>query len=220
MRRKTRSIHEHGCITLIIHKLAQEDPLAQLKGNDMASTPGTKKTTTKKPVTTTAAASPEIDTMEVDAKPASPNTAEAKSRFNAALDEAKAGASALGREAKERAGVYRDEAKTRGEDWKTDAKTKSRDIAVEGKAKASEGLRGLSRVIDENASTIDEKLGVKYGDYARSASRSITETAGKLDEKSVDDLAEDTREAIRKSPATAVGIAAVVGFMFARLFRR
>ncbi len=74
-------------------------------------------------------------------------------------------------------------------------------------------------MIDENAPTLDEKLGPKYGDYARSASQSLQDNARKLDEKSLDELANKSREAIRKSPATAVGLAALVGFFFARLFR-
>src|SRR5690554_2285886 len=53
------------------------------------------------------------------------HTAEAKSRFNAALDEAKAGAAELAAEAKERGAVYRDTARTKGEDWTVEAKTKA-----------------------------------------------------------------------------------------------
>lgn len=150
---------------------------------------------------------------------ATPRTEEAKSRFNAALEEAKAGASVLTKEAKVRAGQYRDDAKARGQDWSVEAKTKASELAVEGKHKASEALSGLSRVIDDNAATLDEKLGAKYGDYARSASQALQENARKLDEKSLEQLADDSREAIRKSPAAAVGLAALVGFLFARLFR-
>ena len=168
--------------------------------------------TTNTTLTTTTQPEPEVK--------GTPNTREAKSRFSAALDEAKAGASALTQEAKDRANTYKGQAKTKSGDWSTEAKTKSRDLAVEGKAKASEALVGLSRTIDENAPKIDEKLGVKYGDYARSASQSIQGTAESLNNKSVDELTADAREFVRKSPGTAVGIAAVVGFMFARLFRR
>ena len=184
-----------------------------------------KPTTDTQPTTATVAATPTatetVDTTGVDATTTStsPNTAEAKSRFNAALEEAKAGGKALGDEAKVRAGKYRDDAKARGSEWSADAKTKAGDLAVEGKHKASEALTGLSRMIDENTATVDEKLGAKYGDYARSASKSLQENARKLDDKSLEELAEDSREAIRKSPATAVGLAAVVGFFFARLFR-
>ncbi len=71
----------------------------------------------------------------------------------------------------------------------------------------------------DNAPTLDEKLGPKYGDYARSASRSLQETAAKLDSKSVEELGEDAREAVRRNPGKAVGIAAIAGFFLARLFR-
>ena len=153
------------------------------------------------------------------------NRAEAKSRFNAALNEAKAGAAAIRAEGKNRAAAYRTQAKGKSEDWvseaKTygdDAKTKGKELATEGKAKTSEGLRSLSRTITENAYQVDEKLGAKYGDYARSASSALNDYASKLDEKSVDDLVEDSREFVRRSPGLAVGMAAVAGFMISRLF--
>ncbi|MXO50606.1 hypothetical protein GRI42_04720 [Erythrobacter gaetbuli] len=153
--------------------------------------------------------------------------AEAKSRFNAALEEAKAGAAALRAEGKERAAAYRGQAKGKGEDWVAEAKTygtearvKGKELATEGKVKTSEGLRALSRTISDNAYQVDEKLGSKYGEYARTASKSLDDYAGKLDDKSVDDLVEDGREFVRKSPGLAIGIAAAAGFMLSRLFRR
>jgi ElaB/YqjD/DUF883 family membrane-anchored ribosome-binding protein len=158
--------------------------------------------------------------------PATDNRSEAKSRFNAALEEAKAGAAALKAEGKDRAAAYRDQAKHKGDDWVTeakaygaDAKVKGRELATEGKVKAGEGLRSLSKLVNDNAYQVDERLGAKYGDYARSASKSLDGYASRLDEKSVDDLVEDGREFVRKSPGKALGIAAVVGFMLSRLFR-
>jgi ElaB/YqjD/DUF883 family membrane-anchored ribosome-binding protein len=156
----------------------------------------------------------------VDMAAGSAATAEAKSRFNAALDEAKAGAAALGDEALHRAEEAREQARAQGEDMAGQARLKAGELAVEGKARASEALSGLSRVIDENAALVDEKFGPKYGEYALTASQSLQHSAQSLDEKSVDELAEDAREAIRKSPATAVGLAALAGFLVARLFRR
>ena len=91
---------------------------------------------------------------------------------------------------------------------------------MQGKSKASEALTGLSRLVNDNAPTIDENVGKQYGDYARTASRKLEETAQALDRKSVEELGEDAREFVRKSPATAVGLAALAGFMLARLFRR
>ena len=80
-------------------------------------------------------------------------------------------------------------------------------------------MSSLGRIVADNAPTLDEKLGNKYGDYARSASRSLQETAARLDNKSVEELGEDAREFVRKSPGTAVGLAALAGFFIARLFR-
>jgi ElaB/YqjD/DUF883 family membrane-anchored ribosome-binding protein len=71
--------------------------------------------------------------------------------------------------------------------------------------------------VGDTASQIDEKLGEQYGDYARKASRTLQETSAKLESKSVDELSEDARAMVRKSPGVAVGIAAVVGFFLARM---
>lgn len=161
---------------------------------------------------TSKAASPKSDSP-------SSHTAEAKSRFNAALEEAKAGAAELAAEAKERGAVYRDSARTKSEDWTVEAKTKASELAVEGKTRASDALSQFGKLVGDNAPTIDEKLGAKYGDYARSASRKLQETATSLDNKSIDEIGEDAREFVRKSPGLAVGMAAVAGFMIARLFR-
>ena len=145
---------------------------------------------------------------------------EAKSRFNAALEEARAGAAALGAEARERVGVYGTQARTKGDDFASTAKTRAAELARDGKSKASEALTSLGRVVNENAPTIDENLGRQYGNYARTASRKLEETAQRLEQKSVEEIGEDAREFVRKSPATAVGLAALAGFMLARLFRR
>ena len=150
----------------------------------------------------------------------SAHTDEAKSRFNAALEEAKAGANALKDEAVTRANTYRDQAVDSGEHWASEAKQRAGDLAVEGKSRASGALVGLSKLVDENAPKIDENLGPKYGDYARNASKSIKDTADALERKSVEELGEDARAFVREQPGMAVGIAAMAGFFFARLFRK
>lgn len=199
-----------------------------------ASTPKT--TITKRKPVTKKAVPIVVKTAPVNKK-ANGGTKEAKTRFNAALDEAKAGAAALKAEATTRATAYRAQAKGKSSDlmgeakdygadakvkateFAADAKVKAADLAYDGKTKASEAMSSLGKIVSDNAATIDDKLGAKYGDYARTASRSLQTTAEKLDAKSVDELGEDARDAVRKSPAAAVGIAAVVGFMVARLFR-
>ena len=154
------------------------------------------------------------------------NATIAKSRFNAAMDDAKAGIEALKGEAHDRAADYRAKAEGNAKDWMEDAmgyagqaKESAAGYAREGKAKASDALGMLGKSLGDTAPTIDEKLGVKYGDYARSASRQVQEAAVKLDGKSIEELGENARELVRKSPATALGIAAVAGFFLARMFR-
>ena len=171
----------------------------------------TKKTTTKK-------AAQKVETPS--------NTAEAKSRFNAALEEAKAGAVALKAEAGERAGAYREQARGKSDalladakEYGSQAKNKAGELAVEGKRKTSDAIASLAGLINDSAPTIDENLGAKYGDYARSASKSLQTSAERLEAKSFDEIGEDAREFVRKSPGTAIGIAAVAGFLLARLFR-
>ena len=107
------------------------------------------------------------------------------------------------------------EAKVRGEQ----AKERASDLALEGKAKTTEALKGLSRLVQDNAPAIDEKLGLKYGDYARNAARSMDTAAERLEAKDLAELGEDAKEFVRKSPGLAVGMAAVAGFMLARLFK-
>lgn len=179
----------------------------------VSTTPKTPKRTTAKKARAPqdpAAATPAIT---------SSHTAEAKSRFNAALEEARAGAAELGAEAKQRADAYRNQAMARGDDYAEQAKAKAGELAEQGKARASDALASLGKVVAENAPTLDDRFGTRYGDYARSASRGLQETAAKLDSKSLEDLGKDAREFVRKSPGTAVGLAALAGYLFARIFR-
>jgi len=169
--------------------------------------------------------------------PATPHRAEAKTRFSKALDEAKAGAAALKAEALEKAEALKADAKVRGDSYMArasekgeqlkgdasaygeQAKAKATELALDTKAKTSEAMISLSRLATENAPTLDEKLGVKYGDYARSAARSLESGAAKLDAKSLGELGEDARDVVRKSPGTAIAVAVGAGFLLARLFR-
>lgn len=159
-----------------------------------------------------------------------PATDAAKGHFAKAVEEAKAGAKILGEEAKGRAGQYKEEYKGKFDEKKADwtekgktrsgeAKVKAHAYAVEGKAKTSKAMSDVARLVEDNASTIDEKIGVKYGDYARSAAGSIKGAATSLDEKSFEDLYADAEKFVREKPAMAVGMAAAAGFVLSRLFR-
>jgi ElaB/YqjD/DUF883 family membrane-anchored ribosome-binding protein len=162
--------------------------------------------------------------MGTTAAESSNRRAEARSRFNSALEEARAGIDALRADAKERGANYRAMATGTTSDWVDDIKSMSGDArkraeeaANKGKSKASDGLSALGRVVSDTASVIDERLGAKYGDYARSAARSMQETAARIEAKEIGELGDDVRAFVRKSPGTALGIAAVTGFFLARL---
>lgn len=158
-------------------------------------------------------------------KPRAPK-GEAKEKFAKALEEAKAGTQALGKQAQEAADAYREKISDKSEALINDArqvtdqaKEKAAALATEGKAKAVEGLSAAARLVAENAGTLDEKLGPKAGDYARTAAKSMQDAAEKLDSKDLAELGEDAREMVRKSPGLAVGLAAAAGFLLARLFK-
>jgi ElaB/YqjD/DUF883 family membrane-anchored ribosome-binding protein len=92
-----------------------------------------------------------------------------------------------------------------------------REFADTGKARATDMLEELSRVVADTADSIDERLGNNYGEYARKAADSVSGLADTLRGKDVDDLYDNVRDAVRKSPGVAIGIAAVVGFTLVRL---
>lgn len=109
---------------------------------------------------------------------------------------------------REQAGAIRDQAGDR-----------VREFADSGKTRASDALDQLSRVVGDTAGTIDERLGDEYGEYARRAADAVSGFADSLRRQDVDELYENVRSAVRKSPAVAVGIAAIVGFTLVRLVK-
>jgi ElaB/YqjD/DUF883 family membrane-anchored ribosome-binding protein len=160
-------------------------------------------------------------------KTPSANQSEAKEKFSKAIEEAKAGAAALKADAVDRAGTYKESASAKAGDlveeakvYGEKAKVKAGEIAVEGKTRASETIAKLGTLVSDNAGTIDEKFGEKYGDYARTASQKMQSAAEKIEAKDLAELPEDARQFVRKSPGLAIGMAAVAGFMLARLFSR
>ncbi|WP_340264141.1 hypothetical protein [Sphingobium mellinum] len=109
-------------------------------------------------------------------------------------------------------------------DWKTHidplkeqaAKT-AKSAADAAKDKTGSAMQSLAKLISETAGTVDAKLGPQYGDYARQAAQTVAGAADTLDSKDVDQLMAEARDFVRKSPAVAIGAAAVVGFVLMRL---
>ena len=96
---------------------------------------------------------------------------------------------------------------------------KVREFADTGKSRATDVLEELSRVVADTADSIDERLGNNYGEYARKAADSVSSLADNLRSRDVDELYDNVRSAVRKSPGVAIGIAAVVGFTLVRLIK-
>lgn len=94
-----------------------------------------------------------------------------------------------------------------------------RAFADDGKARAAGALEGVAKMIDDAAVQVDEKLGGQFGGYARQASGVVTKFSDALRDKDVDELVDDVRTFVQKSPAVAIGVAAAAGFVLARVFR-
>ena len=109
--------------------------------------------------------------------------------------------------------------RTSSEKLSGQAADKARGLVGQGLERSSEALANVSKLVGDTAAQLDERLGQQYGDYARSAATSIEETANKLAAKDADELIDDTREFVRKSPGVALAGAAVVGFALVRLVK-
>lgn len=96
---------------------------------------------------------------------------------------------------------------------------KLRAFADDGKSRATGALDEVAKLIGDAAGTIDEKVGGQFGGYARNASTAVSDFAESLRGRDIDELAAEAREFVRKSPAVAIGGAAAIGFLLARVLR-
>ena len=112
-----------------------------------------------------------------------------------------------------------DQLKSRATDLRGQAGGRVREFAEGGKNRATDALDELSKVVADTADSIDQRLGGDYGEYARRASDAVAGFADSLRQKDVDEVYDNVRDAVRKSPGVAVGIAAVVGFTLVRLVK-
>ncbi len=99
------------------------------------------------------------------------------------------------------------------------ATDKARDYVSEGKSRAGGALDEMSKMMSDAATTVDEKLGPQYGQYARTAAEGLAGFSESLKAKEIEDLVADAQSFVRKSPAVAIGVAAAVGFVVARLVK-
>ena len=101
----------------------------------------------------------------------------------------------------------------------TQAADRARAFAGENKERATNALDEVAKMFEGAALDVDARLGEQYGKYARSAADGIANFSESLRGKEVDDLLEDVTAFVRKSPAIAVGVAAGLGFVLARLIK-
>lgn len=96
---------------------------------------------------------------------------------------------------------------------------KAREYAQQGKDRTTSTLRDVSKALDDAATSVDDRLGEQYGEYARMAANAVGDFAGRIESKDVDELLRDAEDMVRKSPAVAIGLAAAVGFALARVVK-
>ena len=124
-----------------------------------------------------------------------------------------------GRTSKASDGGVVDQLRSQATTLRDQAGGRVREFAEGGKARTTDALDELSKVVSDAAESIDQRLGGDYGEYARRASDAVASFSDTLREKDVDELYDNVRSAVRKSPGVAVGIAAVVGFTLVRLIK-
>lgn len=117
------------------------------------------------------------------------------------------------------AGALLDKVRSSGEKLSGQAAEKARGLVGQGLERSSEALANVSKLVGETADGLDERLGEDYGNYARRAAGAIENAASSLAAKDPDELVDDTREFIRKSPGVALAGAAIAGFAIARLIK-
>ena len=100
-----------------------------------------------------------------------------------------------------------------------EAAGKARGFVGQGLERSSEAIGNVGKLVGDTAQSLDERMGAEYGDYARQAAGYLNETAQSLAAKDPDELIDDTREFVRKSPGIALAGAAIIGFALARLIQ-
>lgn len=102
---------------------------------------------------------------------------------------------------------------------KSTASDRAMGFVSQGIERSSGALTNVSALIGDTAASLDERLGAQYGDYARQAAQSIERAAQSLAGKDPEDLVDDARSIVRKSPGMALAGAAILGFALVRVVK-
>ena len=119
----------------------------------------------------------------------------------------------------ERASAVLDKVRSGSEKLSGQAAEKARGLVGQGLERSAEALANVGKLVGDTADGLDERLGQEYGDYARRAAGAIEDAANSIASKDADELIDDTRNFVRKSPGIALAGAAIVGFALARLIK-
>ncbi len=102
---------------------------------------------------------------------------------------------------------------------KDEAGDKARSAAEGGKSKAAKTLISVSGVARDAAEKLKSGKAEPVAAYVTDAADAIDRFANRMNEKSVDDMVDDARDVVRRSPVIAIGIAAAAGFALSRFLR-
>lgn len=116
-------------------------------------------------------------------------------------------------------GGFRDSLRSGGDKLRSTATDKAMGLVGQGLQRSGEALGNVSALIGDTAASLDERLGTQYGDYARSAAEAIDRAATTLSTKEPDELFDDARSLVRKSPGIALAGAAILGFALVRVVK-
>ena len=116
-------------------------------------------------------------------------------------------------------GALMQKVRSGGDRLSVQAADRARGFVGQGIERSAEAIANVSKLIGDTASGLDERLGEEYGDYARRAAETLESTANRLASKDPDELIDDTRRFVKKSPGVALAGAAIVGFALARLVK-
>jgi hypothetical protein len=92
-------------------------------------------------------------------------------------------------------------------------------LVGQGIDRSRDALTSISSIIGDTAANLDERLGSQYGDYARNAAQAIERAASGLADKDPEELVDDARTFVRKSPGVALAGAAILGFALVRVVK-
>ena len=109
--------------------------------------------------------------------------------------------------------------KTEANKLRSEAGGKARSAAEEGKGKAIENLGSVSQATREAAAKLKGSPAEPLADYVTSAANSIEKFATRMQSKSVDDIIDDARELVRRSPVLVIAAAVAAGFVVSRFMK-